>query len=104
MQSALQILFLRRCDPEPHRGLFRDNDPGYMSGMISRVRQALNPGDHVVFALQGGKPTLAGLGYYLRFTDIVRNWDGRHMELVLHYLKKLDGCLTAGVIVHAGRV
>lgn len=43
--------------------------------MLTRLREQLLPGDRINFAFQGGEPTLAGLSWFQKFTDICGQWD-----------------------------
>ena len=47
-----------------------------MSLVLENVRACVQKGDKVNFAFQGGEPTLAGLDFFIRFTEIVSRWDG----------------------------
>ena len=55
---------------------------GMMSGetmlaMLHTVETNLEPGDHIVFAFQGGEPTMAGLPFFQNFVSTVAGWDAR---------------------------
>ena len=54
-----------------------------LEGILSNIRQELNPGDHITFAFQGGEPTLAGLEYFRDFTRITDEWKDVTVNLAL---------------------
>ena len=43
--------------------------------VLANIRTELERGDEVVFAFQGGEPTLAGLDYFRHFSAVVDGWD-----------------------------
>lgn len=43
--------------------------------ILETIRAALEPGDRLTLAFQGGEPTLAGLDYFRRVTETVRGWN-----------------------------
>ena len=43
--------------------------------LLGNVEASLRPGDQVVFAFQGGEPTLAGLDYFRHFVSAASRWD-----------------------------
>lgn len=43
--------------------------------MLDKIHAQLEPGDKITFAFQGGEPTLAGLPWFLDFTDTVKRWE-----------------------------
>lgn len=47
-----------------------------MNAVLSNIHSCVQKGDKVNFAFQGGEPTLAGLDFFVRFTDIVSQWNG----------------------------
>ena len=47
-----------------------------MKTSLENIHSGLKNGDKVNFAFQGGEPTLAGLDFFIRFTDIVSGWNG----------------------------
>lgn len=48
-----------------------------MGKMLQKLETQLSSGDRITFAFQGGEPTLAGLGWFQRFTEITGLWDSR---------------------------
>lgn len=55
-----------------------------VTAMLENIRRELKPGDGIVFAFQGGEPTLAGLDWFLYFAQIVSTWDpGIHVAYSL---------------------
>ena len=42
--------------------------------MLDHVDASLQEGDRVTFSFQGGEPTLAGLDYFIQFTQMVSRW------------------------------
>ena len=48
--------------------------------LLTNVRDWLSPGDTVSFAFQGGEPTLAGLPYFQRFAELVKQWDSVRVQ------------------------
>ena len=48
-----------------------------MGEMLQKLETQLSPGDRITFAFQGGEPTLAGLGWFQRFTETTGLWDPR---------------------------
>ena len=51
--------------------------PALLDTMLENIRRELVPQDSITFAFQGGEPTLAGLGYFEHFVDVVSQWDPR---------------------------
>lgn len=44
--------------------------------ILKNIKKGIQKGDRVNFAFQGGEPTLSGLDYFVRFTEVVSKWDG----------------------------
>lgn len=42
--------------------------------MLGHMDASLQEGDHVTFSFQGGEPTLAGLDFFIKFTQMVSRW------------------------------
>ena len=61
-----------------------------MKNMLGKIEQDLAPGDHVVFAFQGGEPTLAGINYFSEFIEDVSRWDRR---ISVEYTLQTNGLL-----------
>ena len=47
-----------------------------LTAILENIHVCVGKGDRVNFVFQGGEPTLAGLDYFVRFTEIVSKWDG----------------------------
>ena len=60
------------------------------AGMLAQIRSALRPADSVTFAFQGGEPTLAGLDYFRRFSEIVDAWGS---SVTVHYALQTNAML-----------
>ena len=49
--------------------------------LIRRCFEELDQGGFVSFAFQGGEPTLAGLDFFLFFTQTVRKYNQKHVAV-----------------------
>lgn len=61
-------------------GIMKDET---MKKILNNILSCLNIGDRVNFAFQGGEPTLAGLNFFISFTNIVSEWKGISISYAL---------------------
>ena len=54
-----------------------------MKNVLDNIYSCLKSGDKVNFVFQGGEPTLTGLEFFIRFTDIVSGWNGISVSYAL---------------------
>ena len=77
--SSLCNLRCRYCFYEDEASNRTQRSMGIMSEetaqpLIRQVFEAVEPGAEVSFAFQGGEPTVAGLGFFRRFTELVHGF------------------------------
>jgi uncharacterized protein len=58
--------------------------------MIENIYADLEDGDHLTLAFQGGEPTMAGLGYFRKVTELV---DEQTKQVQVHYAIQTNGTI-----------
>ncbi|WP_390410428.1 SPASM domain-containing protein [Lacticaseibacillus jixiensis] len=64
--------------------------PAVVDAMIKNIYTDLNDGDELNIAFQGGEPTLAGLGYFEHFIQVIQ---AQSKHVVVHYALQTNGTL-----------